>query len=65
MDWTGPMGGALALAFGSGCVGGYGFAYRFFISDLKKRVETLEGRLNSIMAERLNDYKEVFRNDDA
>lgn len=61
MDFTGPIGGALAIAFGSGCVGGYGFAYRFFISDLKKRVESLETRLTELQDERLKDYMERFR----
>lgn len=36
MDFTGPLGGALALAFGSGCAAGYAFAKRNLADDIDK-----------------------------
>lgn len=39
----GPLGGALALAFGAGCVTGYGFAIKTAYRAVKARLDKVEG----------------------
>ena len=36
MDFTGPVGGALAMAFGAGCAAGYGFCAQVVLSEFRK-----------------------------
>lgn len=39
----GPLGGALGLAFGAGCVTGYGFAIKTAYRAVKTRLDKVEG----------------------
>jgi hypothetical protein len=39
----GPLGGALAIAFGAGCVAGYGFAIQTAYRAVKARLDKVEG----------------------
>ena len=64
MDFLGPMGGALAVAFGSGCAAGYGFAVKTIVVDLKKRVAALEEKVAAVIDARFKDLKELTGADD-
>lgn len=38
----GPLGGLVAMAFGAGCVGGYGFASRTLVKLAREQIEALQ-----------------------
>ena len=41
-SFFGPLGGALAIAFGGGCVSGYGFAIQTAYRAVKQRLDKVE-----------------------
>jgi hypothetical protein len=47
----GPLGGALAAAFGGGAVAGYGFCVKTILNLSNKRIETLEDEVRQEKAE--------------
>ena len=51
----GPTGGLVAMAYGVGAVSGYAFAARTIIGEAKKRIATLEEKLEAIQ-KTFNDY---------
>lgn len=48
MDFTGELGGALATAFGAGCVASYGFFHRTLVPRLDAQIEELKSGLASL-----------------
>jgi len=58
---TGPLGGALALAFGAGCTAGWGFAHVFIIAEAKKRISKLESQVESLQGEVKNILRDQIR----
>lgn len=51
MDFTGELGGALALAFGSGCAAGYGFAVRTMVKESRARISELKSEIMALREE--------------
>lgn len=64
-DFTGPMGGVIAAAFGFGWVAGYGFATKTLlavandrISELQDKLEKAEERIQALEDQRFELARE-------
>lgn len=59
LDFLGPYGGALSMAFASGCLFSFGALQKWIVSPLKSQNETLEGKLDQTRNEVLEIYKSL------